>query len=53
MKVFLNDIESFGGDFTFVIYKALGKDLQHVQNGQIKTIHNNVLKTIIGEEREA
>jgi hypothetical protein len=26
MKVFLSDIEGFGGDFTFVIYKAFGGD---------------------------
>jgi hypothetical protein len=42
MKVLLNDIEGFGGDFTFVIYKAFGKGLQHVQNWQRKTTHNNV-----------
>jgi len=29
MKVFLNDIEGFGGDFTFVIYKAFGKGLKY------------------------
>jgi hypothetical protein len=28
MKVFLSDIEGFGEDFTFVIYKAFGRGLK-------------------------
>jgi hypothetical protein len=28
MKVFLNDIESFVGDFIFVIFKAFGRGFQ-------------------------
>jgi hypothetical protein len=38
----LNDIEGFGGDSTFMIYKAFGKGLQHVQNGQRNITPNNV-----------
>jgi hypothetical protein len=43
MKVFLNDIASFVGDFIFVIYKAFGSGFQF-PNGQRKTTYNIVQK---------
>jgi hypothetical protein len=48
----LNDIDGFGGDFTFVIYKAFGKGLQYVQNGK-KRLLTTLFKTITSKEREA
>jgi len=31
MKVFLNNIEGFGGDFIFVIYNAFGRGLKYLK----------------------